>query len=131
MAFTPLSAKNAKCRVGAYVLTAKKWSVKPHGDEYEISNFEGAGFGDFIGCLAYCDFSIDGDWDSASDPFGNPPNITVTQVITAVKLYTNDLASPFWSFPSALVVDTPMDADVKTALTISISCKAKGSFVYP
>jgi hypothetical protein len=131
MAFTPLSAKNAKVRVGNYVLTARVWNVKPHGDAEETSNFEGGGFGDFTGCLAYCDFNVDGHWDSASDPFANPPNIVVTAVISTVKLYTNDIGSPFWSFPSALVVDTPMDADVKTVLSISIACKAKGSFVYP
>jgi len=131
MAFTPLSAKNAQVRFGNYVFTAKKWQVNPKGDALEITNFEGGGFADWIGGVIECDFTIDADWDSASDPFANPPNIVVTSILSTIKLYTNLVGSAFWSFPSALVTDTPFSADVRQTESFSCTCKAKGTFQYP
>lgn len=131
MAFTPLSAKNALVRIGTYVFTARKWTVNPKGDALDITNFEGGGFADWIGGIIEAEFTIEAQWDSASDPFAAAPNVTVTTILSTIKLYTNGLASAFWSFPSALVTDTPMTADVRQTEDISCTCKAKGTFVYP
>jgi hypothetical protein len=130
-AFTPLSAKNAVVRFNTYILTAKLWTVTPKCDKLDVTNFEGAGFGQYITGILDADVSIDGDWDSANDPFSNPPAIVVGQIMSGVKLYTNGLASAFWSFPLLVITETPQKADVRGSISITITGSASGSFVYP
>jgi hypothetical protein len=130
---TPLSAKNAQVRIGSYVFTAKSWRVNPTSDALDITNYEGGGFADFISGIIQAEFTIEADWDSAADPFANPPNIVVGAVLTNTALYTN-LASPasaHWSFPSALVTETPFTAVIRETLFTTVTCKSKGIFQYP
>jgi hypothetical protein len=128
---TPLSAKNALVRFGAYVLAARKWNVSPKVDALDATNFESGGFADFIAGVIECEFTVDAQWDSGSDPFGNPPNINVGVIGANVKLYTAGLASPYWNFPSVLVVSTPFTADVRGTLDVTFTCKAQGTFNSP
>ena len=130
-AFTPLSAKFAQVRFNSVTVTAKKWTVTPTADALDITNFEGNGYADWIAGIYQADFTVEGDWDSANDQFATPPNFTIGAVIVNVKLFTNSLASAFWNFPVALITETPMTAAVRESITFVMTCKAKGSFVYP
>jgi hypothetical protein len=131
IAFTPLSAKNAKVRINNVVYTAKRWVVTPVADEIDTSNFEGAGFTDRIAGLSDCEFTVDADWDSAGNNFANPPNIVIGQTLSTVKLFLNDTSSVFWLFPSALITTTPTTAEVRGAIIVSFTAKNKGTFTYP
>jgi len=131
MAFTPLSAKNAQVRIGTSVLTAKKWSVTPKTDALDITNFEGVGYGDYIGGIIDADISIEFDWDSAADSYANPPNLAPTAIVGPVKLYVNTTASAFWNFPLALVVEAPQNAEVRGLITGSVTMKSKGTYTAP
>lgn len=130
-AFTPLSAKFAQVRFGSSVITAKKWTVTPTADMLDITNFEGNGFADWIAGIYQADFTVEGDWDSANDQFANPFSFVIGTIVTGVKLYTNTIASAFWSFPTAIISETPMTAAVRETITFVITMKAKGSFTYP
>jgi len=130
-AFTPLSAKNAKVRIGSYVLTAKVWRVDPKGDAYDITNFEGGGYADWGSGILEAEFTVEGDWDSANDPYTNPPNLNVGTVISTVNLYTNGTSSASWNFPTALIIATPQNAEVRGYISFAFTAKAKGSFTSP
>ncbi len=141
-AFTPLSAKNAKVRYTPpvsisdptpteYFFTSKKWVVTPKVDALEITNFESGGFADWIGGITECDGTVDFDWDSANDEFANPPNITPGAIGGILKLYTNDTTSPFWYFPSILIVETPQTSEVRGVITGTMTFKSKGTFSLP
>lgn len=148
--FTPLSAKFAQVRFNAgsgpgTTITAKKWTVTPTADILDVTNFEGAvaavvpnpnvngaGFADYISGILQCEFSIEGDWDSANDIFGVPLGpFVIGQYITGVKLYTNLVGSSFWLFNAAVISETPWTAAVRETITFSITCKGKGAFTYP
>jgi len=147
MAFTPLSAKFAVVRFGQaftvqpgqtygpagaiYTITAKKWEVRPTADALDTTNFEGSGFATWLPGIYQADFTIEADWDSVGDPFTNPPNFVIGSYVTNVKLFTNTLNSAFWSFPTALIIETPMSAAVRETISFTFTCKAHGTFVYP
>ncbi len=136
MAFTPLSAKNAMVRytpsMGViYTLTAKKWQVTPKVDALDITNFEGNGFADWIGGIIECDGTVDFDWDSADDPYANPPSIFPGSIGGHLELFTSGLASPSWDFPSILIVEVPQTGEVRGLLTGSMTFKSKGTFTLP
>lgn len=132
MAFTPYSAKNAKIRVGAVVLTAKKWTVTPATDALETTNFEGTGFYECVGGITKATVTIELDddgqanlWDAASNTL-RPGGRAAT-----VKLYQNDTTGPFWSFPTLFIEQTPQNADVKQQMQNTIQGVGSGSFLYP
>jgi hypothetical protein len=134
--FHPLSAKNAKVRITtpsstSFVFTAKRWTVTPRVDPLDITNFEGEGFADWLGGIKECEFTIEADYDTANDPFFDPPDIVAGAIIGPVLLYTDDIPSDHWNFAKALVVETPMTAAVRELITITLTCKAKGTFTEP
>lgn len=132
MAFTPYSAKNAKVRFNGSTLYAKKWSVEMDGGNIDISNFEGAGYSDCIAGLADCTVTVDFDHDSTADMFNAPLYLSPGTVGTAARLYLSDTTSPYWSFPSFLVLPLTMGADSpKAAVTGSLKFKNKGTFSPP
>jgi hypothetical protein len=131
MAFTPVSAKNAKVRIGATVYTARRWNVNPTAEELDITNFEGAGFADRISGIVDAEITVDADWDSAASNFANPPNIVTGQTLLNVKLFLNDTTGAFWNFPSVLVTTTPVTAEVRGKVEVSFTAKSKGIFTYP
>jgi hypothetical protein len=134
MAFTPLSAKNAQVRIGAFVYVARKWVITPTGEELDITNFEGGGFADRLVGILDCEIMVDADYDSqaALSNFNNPPNIVIGAVLSTIKLYLNlTSGTQFWLFPSAIVTTTPMNADVRGKLELSFTAKTKGTFSYP
>ncbi len=48
-----------------------------------------------------------------------------------LKLYLNDLAGPYWYFPTPYFKSVPMTADVKTALGHTITGEGSAVFAYP
>ena len=131
MAFTPYSAKNAKVRINGTVLTSKKWTVEADGGDNDTSNFEGAGFTDTIGGLKGAVVTIEFDHDSSANMYAAPLSCTPGTTISSNLLYLNDTTSPFWSFPSALVLPGTMSADVSKNMAGTLKFKNKGTFSYP
>lgn len=133
MAFTPFSAKNSPVRsgAGATVLTAKKWVVDDKVDELDVSNFEAAGFYDFIPGLKMARITIDFDIDGQANPWDATPSWKKGTTGTLLKCYHNSVTGPYWSFPSYLVVSGPTTADVKQAAQSQVVIVAKGAYVEP
>ncbi len=68
MAGRPLSAKNAKVRVGAFIFFGSNWEVEPQCEWVDTSNAE-MGFkqqvsDDLLECLV----TIEGFWDADQNP---------------------------------------------------------------
>lgn len=136
MAFLPLSAKNAKVRVGAgggAVFTAKKWRVTPKTGMADTTNFEGNGYGEGIGTIIEADIEItEADWDGNANPYDGPPSPDLQPGnIVEVTLYISGTGGPSWSFPTALVLEAPNDADVRGTVKISAKLYGNGEFTYP
>ena len=150
MAFTPLSAKNAKVFIGNIALVAKKWSVNPIVDELDTTNFEGGGYGDRIGGITDAEYTVELDFNSDlnaittqyTNSFKNPPNIVANATLTDVRLYlgnTGNVVGPSpttlgtwcWHFPSSLVLSVPTMAEVRGLVTLTFTAKSKGIYNYP
>lgn len=130
---TFFSAKNAKVRIGAIVLTAKKWDVKMSVGDIDVTNFEGAGYSDVIAGIKSAQVTIEVDIDGALNPFDTAPSPAMTPgtTLSTVKLYLNDTTAGFWSFPSCLVMDCSNPMDVKAGATCTFTLKNKGTFSAP
>lgn len=126
----PLSAKNAVVRVNGSVVACKEWNVEPKVDALETTNFEGSGYGDYIAGIIDADITLTFDMDSAAFQTGNPPNLAAGATITNLLLYTNGVGSAKWTFPSALVVTSPMNAAVRDLLKGTATLKGKGIFSF-
>ncbi len=132
MAGIPKSAKNASVRIGATVHYATEWTVNPTADELETSNFEGGGFGDETTGLTRCEISCKGWLDCSANPYDAPLSLTPGTVLTNLKFYLNTVAGPFWLFPSAVVLTSPMSGvQVTGLLPFEFTAKAKGTFTAP
>lgn len=127
---TPLSAKNAVVRVNGAVVACKEWNVEPKDDGNDTTNFEGAGFGDSIGSIIDCDITLTFDYDSAAPQYETPPALMAGQTISNLLLYTNGVGSKKWTFPSARVKSSPMNAAVRDNLKGTCALVAKGSFSF-
>lgn len=132
MPFAAYHAKNAAVRVGATVVTAKKWTVSPESEELDTTNFEGIGFYECIGGTKKCNVTIELDDNGAANIFdGGGGGLTAGATLSTVKLYLNGTSSPFWLFPSLFIKSPSMDADVKSQMRDTIQAVGTGTFTYP
>ncbi len=136
--FTPFSAKNAMIRVGvpgqtaSTVFTGADWDVEPASSGLiDSSNFEGAGFEDWIGSMEGASFNVSNAlYDAMANLYDNPPNIRPNRVIS-LRLYLWLTSGPYWESLYALIDKVPMKAAVKDGMRVSFSGKFKASFSYP
>lgn len=127
----PLSAKNAKARIAGTILYQTKWNVAPEAALLDTTNAEEGGFENQITGVRKCMINVEGWWDGSANMYDAPLILVDGQVIAGLKLYVNDLAGPFWSFPYATLSSPPMTADVKDLIKYTLSFKAAGSWTYP
>lgn len=127
----PLSAQDAKVRVGGQILVAAAWDVNPESALLPVNNFEGGGYEDDIHGLRRCEVTIEGWWDSANNMHDAPMSIQDNSVLTNVKLYVADTDGPYWDFPKLNVRGVPMTARVEDRVLYRLVGKAKGTFTYP
>lgn len=130
---TFFSAKYAKVRVGAVVVTAKKWTAKMTAGEIDVTNFEGSGYSDVITGILSLVITIELDIDGALNPWDTAPspNLTPGTTLSTVKCYMNDTALGFWSLPSCKVIDCDNPMDVKAGASATFTIKNKGTFAVP
>ncbi len=131
MAGQPLSAKNAKVRIGAFVFFGSNWEVEPETEWPDTSNYESVGFEEQVACFTKCMVTIEGFWDGDQNPHTDPPNFNNGQNISDVSLFISGLGGPAWSFPILSILSTPTKAPVKGLVTISIRGKANGVYLDP
>lgn len=129
MAF--FSAKNAKVRIGATVLTAKSWTVTAEADELDVTNFEGNGYTEVIGGVKKLTVQIEIDWDSAANPFDSPRSIIPGSTISTVKLYVNDTTGPYWSIGTLFIRSVSNPMEVRQSARVSINGTGSGSYTLP
>jgi hypothetical protein len=141
MSFTPFSAKNAVVRVGAAgassssrttVFTAKSWEFTPSTNPADVTNFEGAGYADWIGTIIEGEYKIDdSDWDATSNPYDSPTNFQPCQIVS-ISAFIWKTTGPYWDMPNALCLGAPNTARVREAMKISsVSFKTKATFTAP
>lgn len=128
MANTAVSAKNAKVRIGATVLYAAKWTVSNKGQKLDRTNFESAGYGEYVGGILDADVTIEGPYNVGDGPIAVAPPGTS---ISTVKLYLNDTTGVFWSFPSLYVETFEVSAEVRGLVTLKITGSGNGTFSGP
>lgn len=131
MAHTPISGKNAKMRIGSYVLAGKRWTGTYELDELDVTNFESGGYHECIGGVRKVTVQMDGDFNAAENMFDSPPLITDGDTISLVRLYLNGTDGPYWSIPTLLVRSVSNSAEVRGTVTFSISGTGSGVFVLP
>jgi hypothetical protein len=123
--------KLAKTTVNGTDINGNGWSVDPTADDVDVTGTRSAGYGACITGVRRATFTMTLIWDALANPLDNPPNLKAGSTITNTKLYLNGLTSPFWSFPFAKVIGTPMEAKVGDALAITVNCKSDGAFAEP
>ena len=129
MAF--FSAKNAKIRLGATVLTAKSWTATSEADELDVTNFEGGGYTEVIGGVKKLTVQIEIDWDAAANPFDAPRTLTPGSTVATVKLYLNDTTGPYWDIPILFIRSASNPMEVRQSARLSINGTGSGTFTHP
>lgn len=116
----------------ASVLCAVRWSVNEKTDENDVSTFCGAGFTEMVPGLKEADISVEGIWGTAGeDPFDDPPNLH-PGTLCAVVLKPDNSNDPNagWTFPTAYVITTSNDTEVRGTVRYTINFKSTGLYSY-
>ena len=121
-------------RINGVPIQANEWSVEPQIDTIDVSNFEGSvtgvdvGFKDYVNGLRGAQLSIEG-WMRADlnyfDAFGGEGSYV------SVVLYTQDLGSPFFHFPVALLSKMSISAKMNDIMRCNFSLMNRGPYFYP
>ena len=127
---TFFSAKNAKVRIGANTLTAKQWTVTPEADELDTTNFEGAGFYEWITGIKKITITIDFDIDAAQNNY-SVLGLTAGATVSTLKLYWQNDSGPYWDVPTSRVKTAPNPMNVKEAGKCSVTLIGSGTFTAP
>lgn len=128
---TPLSAKNSKARINGNILYNVNWTVTPESDLLDTSNKEGMGYKDYIAGLSGIKVHFEGWWDGGADMYDAPLSVFDGAILQNILLYVDDIGSPAWQLPLAIVGPVPMMADVKDLIKYTFDCNGKGVFIYP
>lgn len=133
----PLSAKNAKVRfdVGGanFALWGSEWEVDPEVNFEDTTSFEDGGFETQVACIKKAMVRISGFLDAGANPFDGPPALKPGERINNVRLYLDhvNFVNVFWSFPKFDILKTPVVAQAKSDLKITLNGKNWGTFSYP
>lgn len=127
-----LFGKSAVLEVNSVAYDGKGWSVSPDAADLRTDNTGDQGFANRIAGVRNCSFTINFDWDASANLMDDPPALKIGSVLTGVKLHLDfDAGGPFWSFPKAQVLTTPMTAAVGTVESFTVNCANKGPFAAP
>jgi hypothetical protein len=127
----PYSASCAVVRFDGNVFEGMEWSVDEQGDEFDSTSFEDCGYGDSDVATIQCTIRIKGLWDSLRNPHNAPLVLNPSVSLTNVRLYLSGLASSYWSFPKARVINGITEAKVRTGMTYEVTLKSRGVFYRP
>ena len=127
MAFVPYSARNAGVTYNAVVYTAKQWNISEEVDALETTNFEGAGYKEFIAGPRQVTWSIE---------FDDPAAATLTDAwvtglsASVLKLFLNKVANvgAYWQVTTPFIRSVNYRADPKG--TMSVTIQGTGSSTY-
>lgn len=123
--------KLAKTTVNGTDINGDGWSVDPTAERQDVTSTRTGGYRGVITGIRGATFTMTLSWDAAANPMDNPPSLKAGTTLTNVKLYLNDVTSPFWSFPIAKVLGTPMETKVGDTLKLTVNCESDGPFVEP
>src|SRR5690242_13919197 len=70
----PRAGKGGRVRVGGLNLTMQNWQSNDTVEALDASNFEGAGFTEWLDGLRSCDWSAQMVWNANQKPYNNPPD---------------------------------------------------------
>ncbi len=131
MSRKPLSAKNAKARIGSGVWATKKWEVRPQITDLDSTCSEDGGHYNGEMGIDKAEVSIEFDFDGNANCYDAPLNLIPGTKLANVKLFLNDLSGPFWLFAQLNCLETPQTGDVKQLLGNTFRGVGSGVFVYP
>jgi hypothetical protein len=110
----------------------KGWSIDPKVEEHRTDNTGGQGFSDRIGGINDCTFVIETDWDADANPMDDPPGLRAGNVLTNLRLhFDEEAASPYWSFPKAIILGTPVNCMIDAVCHITANGANKGIYYRP
>lgn len=132
----PIIARLAKVRISGLPIISNEWSLEPQVDTIDVSNFESVvagqyGYKDYVNGLRGAQITVQGWLSSQVNYFEGGYNLVDGAYVNELKLYTNDLASPFWRFPTVLVNKVSVNAKVLDIMRSTFSFMNRGEYFYP
>ena len=125
------SGKGGRVQWNGTNLVLKKWSVTEYGDDLDTTNFESGGVEEGKTGVTRVEFSFEGDWDAARNPFDSPPAIYPRDDGGPCKLYENVTDNVYWNFPVVRVLSATNSAEARGLVAFSASCKNNGTYTRP
>ena len=127
------SGKNSTFAVNGTSYDGKGWTVDPQAAESRTDNTSDNGYSNRIVNMKDCKFTLEFDWDVSENLMSATPNLAIGTVLTNVKLFLDEAGSStcYWSFPSAIVLSTPMQSKVGDTIKWTVNCANKGAFSPP
>jgi hypothetical protein len=124
-----LSGKAARVQYAtSSFIAVGKWTATIKVDKHDVTSSESAGYAEFIGGVAQCDFSLEGNYDVGSNPVAAwvPGGNTAT-----VKLYLNGTSGPYVSMPLAFIESFEIGSEVRGKVTVRITGSGTSTFTAP
>ncbi len=114
-----------RIRIGGTILRAHRWTVNDHVEDFDVSNFDQLGFGDYIPGLEDMDVSFEAYWDPVDNPFQLPLNIVPGTVIGPVVFSIDRVANvgEDWSWKGLLVLSVNTEVGVRSATHYAVQAK--------
>lgn len=117
------------------VISATQWTVEVRADEIDITNFETGGFAQFLPSYVEAHISVDGFYNTSTNPFGpnSPEPLIMAGNKVKLQLYylnpttNNDL----FTFPEAFIMSATGGSAVRDAGRVSFTARNYGAFSYP
>jgi hypothetical protein len=128
MAF--LHGKSGKVTIGGTTVPVKSWKAKVHKDEADVTNTTSSGWREFQTGLKHVEFTVEAEWDSTNNPFGNTEgNIDSVDTI-AMALYTDSAGSANITIAAAIIFESDIDLSVENVVKYTVTGKSSGSVTF-
>lgn len=125
------TGKNGHAAIGATVLKITGWNCDDNADRHDVTNTSSGGHGNIITGVKRCPFTIEMNWDAAANPLDSPPSLGAGSTLSQVKLFLDGATSPFYLFPVAKVLGTPVASTVGDVTKITCNCESDGPYTRP
>lgn len=110
-------------------LSVTSWKTKDMVGEADVTETTSLGKGESIGTIERIEFTLEANWNPATNPYKNPPNIQKGESGPAVNLYVNkDDAAATYVMPATFIADISTDVGVDAAVKYVITGKSNGTF---
>ncbi len=106
------------------------WTADTTADLAETSHSGSAGLKTFVVGLQGCTGTVELNWDAASNPQVNPPNLVSGQTISNFVLYL-EAAQGNLDIDNAIINSVSYSTPVDGNVTLSVSWTATGAFTIP